>query len=198
MDLNEVKKMAATMIAEQMGSAVRDSYSKQYMNDLPETYQSLLPQTADRQQLRSAEAAIRAQYRADLAKEVPKWVGRGLFLGKAPGPEAMEFHQRLTEANQAIERGDLEAAQTALSAARATGGDPNASPAEAPPDFSKMSAIDKIAYGLKLDREGRAGAGVARPQPPANSGAGAVDTTRLTAGQKILLGLQQEGLPWRR
>ena len=187
MDLNEIKKIAATMIAESMGTAVRDSYAKQFMNDLPETYQHLLPQTADQKQLKAAEGAIRQQYRDDLSKEVPKWVGRGLFLGKAPGPEAMLFHQRLTEAKSALERGDLDAAQQLLSAAKAVG-DPSAAATPPPPDVSKMTATQKIQYGLRQERE--AGKGTTRQQPPIVGSIGAIDTSKLTAGQKIELGLR--------
>ena len=196
--LDSVRQMASEMIADQIGSHARDAYAAGNMSDLPATYRQMLPAVSDRRQLAEAEQLIRKQYQADMRTEVPKHIQRGAFLGTAASPQAMEFHQTVGEANAALQAGDLDKAQQLLAAAKAIG-DPNAAATEFPPDFSKMSATDKIEWGLKQEREARgAGTPAARPQPPANSGAGAVDTSRLTAGQKILMGLQQEGLPWRR
>jgi len=191
--MDTIKKMASEMIAEQMGSHARDAYMAQNMSDLPVTYRQLLPAVSDRGQLAHAEQSIREQYRKDMATEVPRWAQKGMFLGNPSSPQAMEFHQRVAEAQAAFSRGDLDEAQRLIAVAKAVG-DPSAAAAPPPPDVSKMTATQKIEYGLRQEREAReAGKGAARRQPPG----AAVDVSKMTAGQKIDYGLSQESMPTR-
>ena len=175
----------------------RDRWVSQKMQDLPETYRSLMPATTDRNELERKEQMIRSQYRADMRTEVPKHVANGHFVGSEPPQNVLDYREKVSAARAAMDRGDIATASQLLN-------DAQAQPAaqQAAPDFSKMSAEEKIAYGLR--QEGGGMSGTAAGTASGQAGAGANDLTPLqalqrlqmaamTPEQKIMMGLMQKG-----
>jgi hypothetical protein len=148
---DDVQQLVSRQLAEGLGSSARDAYAAQKMNDLPVTYQQLLPATTDRGQLANAEQRIRSQYRADMRAQVPRFVGKGIFVGGDSSPEALAFHQKSQQAQAAMNAGDLVTAQKLLTEL-VTANNQQGQPAKPPPDPTKMNSTEKILFGLSQEK----------------------------------------------
>jgi hypothetical protein len=122
---------------------VRENYIKTRMADVPQAYMKELPVTEDESQLRTAEFAIRAQYKKDLASPAPVAPpGQPVDTSNLSGIEALTLGLK----------------------EQAMGGAAPAPPSQ-PIDNGNLSVIDALTLGLKEQAASSAGGGLRGVSP---------------------------------